>query len=66
MLVAVQEPVPLLNRMPVVMAVALVIAFLALGILLLFMLFRSVCASPLLLSVRHPAPCTARGCPRGP
>ncbi|XP_049651204.1 receptor-type tyrosine-protein phosphatase F-like isoform X10 [Accipiter gentilis] len=36
----VQEPVPLLNRMPVVMAVALVIAFLALGILLLFMLFR--------------------------
>lgn len=55
MLVAVQEPVPLLNRMPVVMAVALVIALLALGILLLLMLFRSVCASPLLLSVRHPA-----------
>ncbi|XP_052634163.1 LOW QUALITY PROTEIN: receptor-type tyrosine-protein phosphatase kappa-like [Harpia harpyja] len=36
----VQEPVPLLNRMPVVMAVALVIALLALGILLLFVLFR--------------------------
>ncbi|XP_010568166.1 PREDICTED: receptor-type tyrosine-protein phosphatase T-like, partial [Haliaeetus leucocephalus] len=36
----VQEPVPLLNRMPVVMALALVIALLALGILLLFMLFR--------------------------
>ncbi|XP_059690128.1 receptor-type tyrosine-protein phosphatase kappa-like [Gavia stellata] len=35
-----QEPVPLLSRMPVVMAVALVIAFLALGILLLFVLFR--------------------------
>lgn len=40
MLVAVQEPVPLLNRMPVVMAVVLVIALLALGILLLFLLFR--------------------------
>ncbi|KAM9587562.1 receptor-type tyrosine-protein phosphatase T-like isoform 2-T2 [Morphnus guianensis] len=36
----VQEPVPLLNRMPVVMAVVLVIALLALGILLLFVLFR--------------------------
>ncbi|XP_074876243.1 receptor-type tyrosine-protein phosphatase U-like isoform X3 [Buteo buteo] len=36
----VQEPVPLLNRMPVVMAVVLVIALLALGILLLFLLFR--------------------------
>lgn len=66
MLVAGQEPVPRLGRMPVVMTVALVIALLALGILLLFMLFRSVCASPLLLSVRHPAPCTAMECPLDP
>ncbi|XP_076219016.1 receptor-type tyrosine-protein phosphatase T-like isoform X2 [Aptenodytes patagonicus] len=35
-----QEPVPQLGRMPVVMTVALVIALLALGILLLFVLFR--------------------------
>ncbi|KAM6187541.1 receptor-type tyrosine-protein phosphatase kappa-like [Sarcoramphus papa] len=35
-----QEPVPLLGRMPVVMAVVLVVALLALGILLLFVLFR--------------------------
>ncbi|XP_071436492.1 receptor-type tyrosine-protein phosphatase alpha-like [Pithys albifrons albifrons] len=35
-----QEPVSLLDRMPVVMAVALLVALLALGILLLLVLFR--------------------------
>ncbi|XP_056179990.1 receptor-type tyrosine-protein phosphatase kappa-like isoform X3 [Falco biarmicus] len=35
-----QEPTPLLERMPVVLAVVLVIVLLALGILLLFVLFR--------------------------
>lgn len=40
MLVADQEPGSLLGRIPVVLAVALVIALLALGILLLFVLFR--------------------------
>nr|XP_013808728.1 PREDICTED: receptor-type tyrosine-protein phosphatase kappa-like [Apteryx mantelli mantelli] len=35
-----QEPIPQLGRMVVVMAVALVVALLALGILLLFLLFR--------------------------
>ena len=40
MLVTGQEPVPLLGRVPVVMAVVLVVSLLALGILLLFLLFR--------------------------
>ncbi|KAM6035204.1 receptor-type tyrosine-protein phosphatase U-like isoform 2-T2 [Theristicus caerulescens] len=35
-----KEAVPLLGRIPVVMAIALVVALLALGILLLFVLFR--------------------------
>ncbi|XP_008946892.1 PREDICTED: receptor-type tyrosine-protein phosphatase mu-like, partial [Merops nubicus] len=35
-----QKPVPLLSRMPMVVAVALVVALLALGILLLFVRFR--------------------------
>ncbi|XP_075596371.1 receptor-type tyrosine-protein phosphatase U isoform X2 [Balearica regulorum gibbericeps] len=35
-----QEPGPLMGRMPLVMAVALVVALLALGILLFFVLFR--------------------------
>uniref|UniRef100_A0A8C3KJM2 Fibronectin type-III domain-containing protein n=1 Tax=Calidris pygmaea TaxID=425635 RepID=A0A8C3KJM2_9CHAR len=50
-LVTGQEPGSLLGRMPLVMAVALVIALLTLGILLLFVFFRSVSALPLLLSV---------------
>lgn len=40
MLVAGQEPVPQLGRMSVLLAVLLVAALLALGILLLFVLFR--------------------------
>ncbi|KAM4639342.1 receptor-type tyrosine-protein phosphatase T-like isoform 3-T3 [Amazona ochrocephala] len=35
-----QEPVPLLSRMPIATAVALVVGLLALGILLLFVIFR--------------------------
>uniref|UniRef100_A0A8D0FG44 Fibronectin type-III domain-containing protein n=1 Tax=Strix occidentalis caurina TaxID=311401 RepID=A0A8D0FG44_STROC len=65
-LVAGQESRPLLAGMPMVMAVALIVALLALGVLLLFMLFRSVCIPSFLLSVRHPAPCIDRECPSGP
>lgn len=45
------------------MALALTVAFLVLGILLLFVVFRSVCALPLLPSVRHSAACSGRQCP---
>lgn len=45
-----QEPVPLLKRKPVLMALVVTMLILALGILLLFLLFRLVCAA-LLLSV---------------
>ncbi|XP_064591893.1 receptor-type tyrosine-protein phosphatase kappa-like isoform X3 [Zonotrichia leucophrys gambelii] len=40
-----QEPPSLLDRKPVVMAVALIVAFLALGILLIFVIFRLKCNS---------------------
>ncbi|XP_074388823.1 receptor-type tyrosine-protein phosphatase T isoform X1 [Zonotrichia albicollis] len=40
-----QEPPSLLDRKPMVMAVALIVAFLALGILLIFVIFRLKCNS---------------------
>lgn len=64
MLLAGQEPSSLLDSKPVVMAIALTAAFLALGILLLFVIFRSVCASPLLPPVRHSAACSGLECPQ--
>lgn len=61
-----QESVPLLSRMPIVISLAALVALLALGILLIFMFFRSVCASSLLLSLRHAASCFLKECPSGP
>lgn len=65
MLLAGQEPSSLLDRKPMVMALALTVAFLALGILLLFVVFRSVCALPLLPSVRHSTACSGWECSGG-
>lgn len=53
MLLAGLVPSSQLDKKMVVMAVALTVAFLVLGIVLFLVVLRSVCASPLLISVRH-------------